>query len=190
MFATAALLAAAPNGTEMLARAAADPGLASYSVPVHFDVHMRRPVGVRSGVDGVASFSEPAQASIAITHIPGPLGGFFKGSYTLDMVPQTWPGKYDVASVTETQANGSALYLLRAVPKNDPSVDHVVFGVTDSYQPVSAQWYYKDGSSIELTISNQRVQGFVLPQSETISVNMPKYSFDATATYGQYSIDR
>lgn len=181
--------AATLSGDEILTRAAASKGLSSYSAPVHFDVRMHKPIGLKSGADGVAYFKAPDKAAIAITHIPGPLGGFFKGSYTLDMVPQTWPSKYTVTSVTQGDAGGVQAYLLQAQPNNDPSVDHVVFGVTKSdYQPVSAHWYYKDGSNIDLTIQNQQVQGFTLPQTETISVSMPKYSLDATATYGQYSI--
>ena len=89
---------AAPSGQDILTRAAAAAGLSSYSVPAHFDVKMHRPISMRSGVDGTAYFKAPAKAAIAITHVPGPLGSFFKGSYTLDMLPQTWPSKYVVTS--------------------------------------------------------------------------------------------
>jgi hypothetical protein len=181
---------AEPSGQDILARAATAAGLSSYSVPVHFDVTMHRPISLRSGVDGTAYFKSPAKAAIAITHVPGPLGGFFKGSYTLDMVPQTWPSKYVVTSVDQGQLGGTPVYLLRAVPKNDPAVDRVIFGVSVAgSQAISARWLYKDGSSISLTIRNAQAQGYALPQSETIAVAMPKYNLDATATYGQYSIN-
>lgn len=181
---------AAPSGQDILARAAATAGLSSYSVPVHFDVKMHRPISMRSGVDGTAYFKAPAKGAIAITHVPGPLGAFFKGSYTLDMAPQTWPSKYVVTSVEQGESRGTSAYLLRAVPKNDPSVDHVIFGVSiASGRAISAQWFYKDGSSVALTIRNEQFQTYALPQSETISVAMPKYGLDATATYGRYSIN-
>ncbi len=35
--------------TSILLRAASKSGLISYSVPVHFDVHMHRPFGLKSG---------------------------------------------------------------------------------------------------------------------------------------------
>lgn len=181
---------AGPSGQEILARAASAEDLTSYAVPVHFDVKMHKPIGVRSGVDGTAYFKAPAQAAIAITHVPGPLGAFFKGSYTLDMVPQTWPSKYVVTAVDQGQSDGTPAYLLRAVPKSDPSVDHVIFGVAIANgQAISAQWSYKDGSSVALTIRNALTGGYTLPQSETITVAMPKYNLDATAAYGQYSIN-
>jgi len=186
------LVAATPemDGNAILARAATASGLNSYSVPVHFDVHMHRPIGVKSGAEGVAYFKSPSQAALAITKIPGPIGQFFKGSYTIDMVPQTWPNKYNVTSVSQGQAGGVATYVLQAVPKSDPSVDSTVFTVTQNdYQPVSTVWHYKDGSTINLAIANQKVSGFTLPQTETISVTMPKYALDATATYGTYSVN-
>jgi hypothetical protein len=106
------------------------------------------------------------------------------------MVPQTWPSKYVVNSVASGQAGGVAAYVLTAVPKADPSVDHTTFTVTQAdYQPVSAVWSYKDGSSISFTIQNQHVKNYTLPQTETISVSMPKYALDANATYGTYSLD-
>jgi len=153
-------------------------------------VHMHRPIGVKSGAEGIAYYKAPSQAALVITKIPGPIGRFFKGSYTIDMVPQTWPAKYSVTSVTQGQANGIATYVLRAVPKSDPSVDHTTFTVTQTdYQPVSTVWSYKDGSSISLTIQNQHLKGYTLPQTETISVSMPQYALDATATYGDFSLN-
>lgn len=181
---------AAPSGQEILTRAATAAGLSSYSVPVHFDVKMHRPISLRSGVDGTAYFKAPAKAAIAITHVPGPLGAFFKGSYTLDMVPQTWPSKYVVTSVEQGQSDGAPAYVLRAVPKDDPAVDHVIFGVSIANgEATSALWSYKDGSSVKLTIRDAPTAGYALPQSETISVTMPKYDLDANATYGEYSIN-
>lgn len=177
----------APDGNEVLVRAAAAQGLASYSVPVHFDVHMHHPIGIKTGVEGVAYYKAPARAAIAITKVRGPLGIFFKGTYTLDLIPQTWPAKYRVISVVRSGTDGA--YTLTAVPNNDPSVDHVVFGVTADYEPVSAQWFYKDGSSIRLTIVNQHVQDYTVPQSEAISVAMRKYGLDATASYGTYAMN-
>lgn len=178
------------DGNAILARAAAAPGLSSYSVPVHFDVRMHRPIGIGSGADGVIYYKAPARSALAITHIPGPIGRFFKGSYTIDLAAQTWAKKYTVVSVTQSQSNGTPTYVLQAVPKSDPSVDRVVFGVTQSgYEPVSTVWHYRDGSSVSVSIQNQRMNGYALPNRETISVSMPKYALDATATYGTYAVN-
>jgi len=185
------LLAAAPlAGDEILARAGSATGLGSYSVPVHFDVRMRRPLGISTGVEGIVYFKAPARGALVITKMPSIIGHFFKGSYSLDLSPQTWPAKYTVTSVSPSQAEGTAVYALQAVPKADPPVDHVIFTVTQAdYTPVSVVWSYRDGSSISLTMQCQRVSGNALPQTESIAVNMPQYGLDAKAQYGSYAIN-
>jgi len=185
------LLAAAPlGGDAILARAGSATGLTSYSVPVHFDVHMHRPLGISTGVEGIVYFKAPARAALVITKIPSILGKLFKGSYSLDLSPQTWPAKYTVTSVSQSQAEGTAVYVLRAVPKADPSVDHVTFTVTQAdYTPVSVAWSYRDGSSISVTMQCRRVSGNALPQTESIAVNMPQFGLDATAQYGSYALN-
>lgn len=183
--------AAAPlTGDQILSRAASATGLNSYSVPVHFDVHMHRPIGISTGVEGIVYYKAPAQAALVITKIPSILGKFFKGTYDLDLSPQTWPSKYTVTSVSQTQVDGASSYALNSVPKADPSVDHVVFGIMQAdYAPVSATWYYRDGSSIKLSIQNQHLSGYTLPQTQSINVNMPQFGLDAVAKYGDYALN-
>lgn len=180
----------AQDGNAILLRAAASDGLSSYMVPVHFDVHMLRPIGVKARVEGIVYYQAPAQAALTLTKIPSIIGQFFKGTYHLDMVPQTWPVKYVVQSFSQAQVNGMATYILHAVPKNDPAVADVDFGVTQAdYAPVSVTWYYKDKSSIRITMVNQRVSSYVLPQTETIAVTMPHYALEAATRYGEYALN-
>ena len=191
MIHTAALLvAAALDGNAILAQAAASPGLQSYSVPVHFDVHMHRPIGVKAGVEGVVYYKSPASAALSITKVPGMLGRFFSGTYTLNIVPQTWPANYNVVSVSQADSDNGPIYVLTALPKHDPSMKQVVFKVTQAtHQPVAVTWSENDGSSIAVTMVNAAVNGFTLSTSETINVSEPKYSLDATAAYGAYQIN-
>ena len=188
---TCLLVAAAPmSGDSMLAKAGSATGLSSYSVPVHFDVHMHRPLGISTGVDGIVYFKAPAQAALVITKIPAIVKRFFKGSYNLDLNPQTWPAKYTVTSVTPGQVAGTPVYSLRAIPKNDPSVDHVVFTVTRAdVLPLSVVWSYRDGSSISVAMQCRRMSGNAFPQTESIAVNVPHVALDANAQYGNYAIN-
>ena len=187
----AATPAAALTGDQILARAGNATGLHSYSVPVQFDVQMHKPVGIKSSAAGIVTFKAPAEASLTITKMPSILGKFFKSSYLIDLAPQVWPAKYTVQSVSDAQRAGVAVFALQAVPKNDPSVDHVVFEVTkDGYSPVSASWYYKDGSSVKLQITATQTSGFWLPQTVLVSVSMPQYSLDATVNYGAYALNQ
>ncbi|MGA7571027.1 MAG: hypothetical protein WCC70_06765 [Candidatus Aquilonibacter sp.] len=178
------------DGDQILARAGAADGLNSYSVPVHFDVHMRRPIGVRDGVDAIVYFKAPARAALTITKIPGIIGMFFRGIYAIDLAPQVWPAKYLVNSVSPGQAAGASAFVLHAVPKADPAVDHVEFTVAQAnYAPIAAAWFYKDGSTIRVTMACQTTSNYNLVKNESIEVSMPHYRLDATAAYGAYALN-
>ena len=181
----------APDGNEILARAGQAKGLTSYTVPVHFAVHMHRPISIRTGVEGIVYYKAPAQSGLQITKLPGPLTGIFKTSYAIDFAAQVWPSKYRVTSTAESQAAGTDVYVLQAVPRvSDPSTDHIEITVArDDFAPQSAVWYYKDGSTVQLTIQNGHTSAYALPATETITVTMPSYALDATATYGTYQIN-
>jgi len=188
-----ALLAAteAPlGGNEILARAGAAQGLTSYSAPVHFEVHMHRPIGIRDGADAIVYFRAPAQAELTITRISGIIGRFFKGSYAIDLAPQVWPAKYTVNSVSASATGGTSTFVLNAVPKAEPSVDHVVFTVAQSDDaPLAATWFYKDGSTIRLSLVCATTPDYSLVKSETIAVNMPRFSLDADGVFGTYTLN-
>lgn len=69
-------------------------------------------------------------------------------------------------------------------------LDHVVFQVAKSNaQPMSAQWFYRDRSTVAVSISSARDGDHLLPQAEAISVVMPHYVLDATSTFGHYDFD-
>lgn len=176
------------DGNQLLARAASLGGLRSYTVPAHFDVRLHRPLPLRMQIDGSLYYKPPAQSALVITKRPPIIGGLFAKSYDLDLVPQTWPAKYSVRSVTATTANGQPAYALDAVPKIPGPIDHVVFDVLQSdAQPLSAEWFYTDKSTVAVSIASARVDDYVLPEAENITVAMPNYALDATSTLGQYA---
>lgn len=178
------------SGDQILARAGSSEGLHSFSAPVQFDVRMHKPIGVKTSAQGVVYFKAPAQAALSITKMPSILGRFFKSTYAIDLAPQVWPAKYTVQSVSEAQRGGADVYVLDAMPKSDPSVDHVVFEVAKTgFTPLSATWAYKDGSSVALHMTVSSSSGYALPQTESVAVSMPQYSLDATVNYGSYALN-
>jgi hypothetical protein len=154
-------------------------------------LHMHRPMSIRTSVEGIVYYKAPAESGLKITKLPGPLTAIFKTSYAIDLAAQVRPSKYRVTSTSESDAGGTNVYVLRAVPRmNDPSTDHADFTVSrDDFTPQSVVWYYKDGSTVQLALRNGRSSGYALPTSETITVTMPSYALDATATYGTYQIN-
>jgi hypothetical protein len=178
------------NGDQILARAGAAEGLHSFSVPVHLDVHLHKPMGFKAGMSGTAYYKAPAQSAFVITKAPPIIGGFFKGQYNLDLIPQAWPAKYKVTSSSNVTRNGVSVYELTATPRAQIGVDRVVFDVAkDGFVPLTAQWFYHDGSTIGLSLGTQRVSNYTLPQTESVRVSMPKYNLDATSSFGQYALN-
>jgi len=189
--ASAAAAASAPTGDQILARAAAAKGVHSYTVPVQFDVHLHKPIGLRAAVEGVVDYRAPRDGALVITKAHGLIGGFFKGTYDIDLVPQTWPARYHVTSVSREAGPGLPVTVLAAVPKGAPGdITGVAFRLAGHpAAPVGATWNYSDGSSISLTFANGRVGADVLPQTATVHVDKPKDKLDATVTYGDYALN-
>jgi hypothetical protein len=189
--ASAAAAASAPNGDQILARAAAATGVHSYTVPVQFDVHLHKPIGLRANVEGVVDYRAPRQGALVITKAHGLIGGFFKGTYDIDLVPQTWPTVYRVTAVSREAAPGGPVTVLEAMPKSAPGdIAGVEFRLAGHpAAPVGATWKYSDGSTISLTFANGRVGADVLPQTATVHVDKPKDKLDATVTYGAYALN-
>jgi hypothetical protein len=179
------------EGDQMLARATSDPGLRSYAVPVNFAVRLRKPIRIRTRAEGMAYFKAPAQAVLTIAKAGGILGGLFKGSYNVDIAPQAWTEKYHVVSVETSVVAGAPVEVLHARPRSpEGDLDQVVFELARPALTVAAaQWQYRDGSSINLTYTNEVVGRHMLPQAASISVDMPRYRFDANATFGSYALN-
>jgi hypothetical protein len=179
------------SGEQILARAAQADGLKNLDVPIHFDVHLRRPIGARAGVEGVATFVAPADAALQITKAPAPIGMFFRGTYDIDVVPQTWGARYRVSSMSVSVEDGANVYVLQALPiPATAEIDRVVFVVARAnFAPLAAEWDYHNGSSIKLAFVDQAVGGRLLPRTATITVKMPGYALDARAIYGSYAFN-
>ncbi len=188
--ATAAASANPVDGNRILSQAASLGGERPYAVSASFDVRLHKPLGLHLRLGGNLYYKPPDQSALVITKRPPIIGGLFAKSYALDLVPQTWPAKYDVRDVSDATFNGVPVYALNAVPKVAGSVDHVVFQVARSNaQPMSAQWFYRDHSVVAVSITNSRVGDYLLPQAESISVVMPHYVLDATTTLGNYAFN-
>jgi hypothetical protein len=180
------------DGNYLLARSAElnrQPG--SYSVPLHFAVHLRRPLPLRFSANATTYFQAPNKQALIITSVPRILRRFFGRNYVgLDTIPQTWPANYRVFSAKSAKHDGAAAYHLDAMPKTTGTISHVTFDLlVNGLSPVGVEWFYRDGSSIQITIENQRVERYSLPRSEQIRITMPRYALDAVCTTGPYVLD-
>ena len=180
------------DGNELLARAVKlNRWPNAYSVPLHFTVHLHRPLPIRFGAAGTMYYKAPGQQALVITSLSRSVSRLFSRNYAqLDTIPQAWPAKYHVTAVTQVDHNGAPAYRLDSLPTYQGDITHVTFDLLEAgLVPVGAAWYYRDGSTVRLTVTNQRIGAYVLPQHEELQVAMPKYVLDADCDTGRYDLD-
>jgi hypothetical protein len=176
------------SGDDLLAHAVGAPGITQFHVPVHFVASIVSPFAIRSELDGLVSYVAPDRSEFKVTNAPALLSPFFSGVYRLDVVPQVWPARYHVTSVSTTTDNGAPVQLLEAVPTTGNDVTRAVFTI-DRDGARAAAWTYADGSSVSMTFVNASVKGHEFPASAVIHVNKPQVRLDADAIYGTYTFD-
>jgi hypothetical protein len=192
----AAAIALAPSppidGNRLLARAAQlNRPPAAYAVPLHFEVHLHRPIALRFHADAIAYFQAPDRQALVITSMPRILRRMFVSSYgNLDTVAQNWPAHYDVFSAARSLAGGVPVYHLDALPAGGGNLSHVTFDLAvRGLVPVAVQWFFQDGSNVRLAVVNELVGGYALPRTEQITVSMRHLTLEAVCTAGTYSLD-
>lgn len=182
----------APGISGILAKMAEQQrGIESYEVPVRMDVHFHKLISIHQFLTGTRYFKRPDRAALVVNAVPAEARAFqhiYEGLGT----PETWPEKYVITMLPETTYNTVHVFELQGVPKKIGNVDHVVLDVAmDSYAPVRARWFYRNGGTAEMQIYEQRVQGkYLLPSTENIQINFPAYEAHGTVSYGEYKINQ
>jgi len=181
----------APTAADILARmVVARKGLDSYSVPVHFDVKLRRPLGIPMQLDGMRYFQRPDKQALDMKSVPAAAKAFQQMTASLGTA-ETWPNTYDITLVPPDPSAG--YYELRGVPKNSSStVDHILIDVAkDTVAPIRARWFYHNGSTIDMTIDNAMAGGqYLMPKTETLDLSFPSFAGHAVGHYGDYSVNQ
>jgi len=181
---------AAPTAADILSRmVAARKGLDSYSVPVHFDVKMHRPLGVSMQLDGTRYFERPDKQALNMRSVPAAAKAFQQMTASLGTA-ETWPNTYDITLVPPDPSAG--YYELKGAPKNSSStVDHILIDVAkDTLAPIRARWFYHNGSTIDMTIENAMAGQYLMPKTETLDLSFPSFAGHAVGHYGDYSLNQ
>lgn len=194
-----ALLAQAPARApltvqQLLQRMAArNQGLTSFEVPVTIKARIKKGISLPVNMKGKRYFKAPDKEAMQMTSgVPGAAKAFQNTVANLG-TPQTWPQTYNITSVTPDSSGPSPMYALRAVyKKTDVKVDHIILNIdATTFDPLQAQWYYKNGATIVMNIQVKQVAGkYRLPATQTLDVKFPEYSGSATVNYGDYVINQ
>lgn len=179
------------DGNALLRAVAKQPLPRTYAVPIHFRVHIHHPIGIVVGADAITYFRAPGDQALVITSLPRIIGNRIARSYGhLDTVPQAWARNYRVTQVTSIELGGEPAYRLDAVPRYRGGIDHVTFDLLRrGLVPVGAEWTFSDGSSVRLSVRNERVGRYLLPAHEDIAVSMPRFTVDAAGDNGPYALN-
>jgi hypothetical protein len=180
-----------PTVDDILARMdAARKGLDAFSVPVHFDIDVRKPLPIPLALDGVRYFERPDKEALVMNSVPAAAQAFQR-TYAGLGTPETWPKQYDLTLVALDQATSDTMYELKGVPKNGGNVDHILLDIDrKSLAPTRARWFYRNGSTIDMTIENASAGAYLLPKTETLELVFPSYAAHAVAHFADYSINQ
>lgn len=165
-------------------------GIEAYRVPVTILARVKEIISIRVRMSGERYFKAPDKGALKLHNVPA-FAKMFSNLYASLGTPATWPQTYDVERVSSTVIQGRHVYELRATYKHPSRVDLVVLDVDgETFDPVEARWYYANGATIFMIITEDPVEGvYRLPKQETLEVHFPHYTGDATIEYGAYEIN-
>ncbi len=176
------------SAAQLLSRInASDDLLASYSVPIHVEARLHRLFTFRFGLNGTVYYKRPDRVALDMQHVPGQFRRLFDEMGT----PLTWSSTYDVSVASSTVAGGRATYHIKGVPKHDGEVVSVLLDVDqDMSGPVHAQWFCRDGTRIDETITESIEGVYELPKHVEADIFSGGLTVHATIDYGAYDVNQ
>lgn len=172
-----------PSARDVLSRyVACDAPIASYSVPVHLDVRVRKLIGLRFGMNGTQYFKRPGRLALEIRNVPEQYRRLFGEIGT----PLTWSEAY-----TLRVAGGAAgTTHIEGTPKRAGAIARLALDVpADPRAPLQGIWYTHDGVAIAMTIDVQPVGGYQLPRRTQVDLAASGYHVHAVFNYGDYTVN-
>jgi hypothetical protein len=172
---------------EVLGRfTAADAALASYSVPVHVDVYLRKVVGLHFGLNGMQYYKRPGRVALALRGTPARFGRLFSQLGTT----LTWSEMYDLRVLESTVAGGRTVAHLEGAPKAGGDVKNLQVAVdSDPAAPVRATWACTDGTTIEMSLTSRTEGPYVLPDRSDVNLSVGRFPIHAVMVYGSYALN-
>ncbi len=178
-----------PAETVLHNMAAVNASVKSYEVRCHFDASVRTFITLPLALDATYYFKQPDHAQLVFDTVPT-YAKRFQDFYASSGTPATWPKSYRVSLQLPAASNPAGMLVLRLDPKKQSNLDYVLMTVDPAnYGIVAQQWMYKDGSSINVTQSNEIGASYVLPKQETADFNFPRYKAHVVAAFGDYQIN-
>jgi len=167
---------------------AANAGVRSYVVRCHLDAAVRYYLHVRLGLNATYYFQQPDKAQVRFDSVPE-LAKQFKDFYASTGTPATWPHTYRI-TLQQGDPSPSGAALLRLTPKQPGSLAYALITVDmRTFGVVHQQWFYLDGSTIDVEQQNELGSWYVLPKHQEADFNFPHYKAHVVADFGDYQLN-
>jgi hypothetical protein len=168
--------------------AAVNASVRTYRVRIHFDSKVRTFVTLPLSLNATLYFKHPDKTQIVFDSVPQLAKGF-QNFYASTGTPATWPKTY-IVTLEPLEPGQTNTVTLRLTPRNSSNLDHALITVDSRTWGIAIQqWYYKDGSNINVTQFNEVAPGHVLPDRQLADFDFPKYKAHVEATYDTYEIN-
>jgi hypothetical protein len=164
-----------------------NPSLLAYDFEISVALRMQHFPWLRFHIAGAGEYDRGKEYTVKFTKLPF----FAKGPDTIDLSaldPSMWPAKYVFSLVG--MRGPMMTFVLR--PKEDqgtaedPLIDALVT-LDANYATREVVLRYRDGA-IKLALRPQAVQGYRLPVSADVTIDMPGRHLSAQATFSNYTI--
>lgn len=164
----------------------ADAELASYSVPVHVDVYLRKLAKLHFALSGMQYYKRPGQVALELHGAPARFGRLFGELGT----PLTWPYTYELRQLDSTVVDGRAIAHLEGVPKSPDHVTRMRVDVaSDAAAPLHATWWCSDGTTIEMSMRLRTDGAYLLPDRSEIDLTVGRLPIHAVLEEGVYTVN-
>lgn len=185
--APAALFGPRPSAADVLSRITTrDAMLASYTVPVHIDVHLRKLFSLHFGMNGTQYFKQPNRLALDVGKVPSNARRLFSQIST----PMTWADTYDMRLAQAASDGVHTTYRLEGVPKRGGDIDHVILDVdSDPSLPLHARWFCRDGMTIATVVDEQPAGPYWLPKHTEADLSASGYKIHVDIEYGGYNVN-
>jgi hypothetical protein len=176
-----------PTAAEVVARMSANTIVPeSYAVPIHVDAKVHRLITLHFGRDGMVYYRRPDHLALAMTRVPS---GFRKLFAEMGNA-QTWASTYEMSFVNALDEGSGEIYRLKGVPKQDSDVDHLLIDLAAAdLTPRHASWLCKDGSTIDMTFTNESLGGYALAKHAEAEMLLSGWKIHAVVDYGSYTLN-
>lgn len=171
----------------LLARmAVVNPDLHAFTATLRAHVAMKSFPFLSADLSGTYYHKEPDKNKVVFSSGVPLMAQQFNKLYAHIESPSQWQELYKVTTLSDD--GKTARFAL--VPRKDGNVESLDATVDDASATVtSMRWNYRNGGYAEMTNRYERVQGFLVVESQTGHVEEPGYTADIDSEIGDYKMN-